>query len=236
MAKTVGSISNHLTLDNENSALSLLKRELLGILNGQVEEARKFQSDVRLTLERIEVRKKKRAASTTHGKDFELEVFEIVRDEAQRLGDLACFCGNTPGRISACKTGDVLVELGPESPAPGAKICVEAKEKRQYSLPEARCEIAKGRDNRNADAGLFVFSNKTVPSGMEPITRVGQDVFVFWDVEDPVTDIYLKLGFSVARALCLQKAAKRQNETADFEVIDKALLEINKQIEALDEI
>jgi hypothetical protein len=236
MAKTVGSISNHLTLDDENSALSLLKRELLGILTAQVEEARKFQSDVRLTLERIDVRKKERAASTIHGKDFELEVFDLIRDEAQRLGDLASFCGNTPGRISACKTGDVLVELGPESPAPGAKICIEAKEKRQYSLAEARCEIAKGRDNRNADAGLFVFSIKTAPAGLEPITRLGHDVYVFWDLDDPATDLYLRLGFSVARALCLQKAAKRETETADFEAIDKALLEINKQIEALDEI
>ncbi len=236
MAKTIGSISNHLTLDDETSALSLLKRELLGILNAQAEEARKFQSDVRLTLERIDIRKKERAASTTHGKDFELEVFDLVQAEAQRLGDLASFCGNTPGRISGCKTGDCLVELGPESPAPGAKICIEAKEKRQYSLPEARSEIAKGRDNRNADAGLFVFSTKTAPAGVEPIARLGQDVYVIWDVEEPATDLYLKLGLSVARAICLQKAAKRQTETADFEAIDKALLEINKQIEALDEI
>jgi len=240
MAKTVDrtseAIARHLTLDDDRSALSRLKRELFNVLSAQSEAAAKFQEDVRATLERIEVRKKERAASTTHGKDFELELCDVMLAEAQRLGDVAAFCGNSPGRISGCKTGDVLVELGPESCAPGAKIIVEAKEKKKYTLPEAREEIEKGRSNRDADAGLFVFSKKTAPDGIEPIARYGQDVFVYWDSEDASTDIYLRLGLSVARALCVQKAAKREHQTADFEEMDKALLEINKQIQELDKV
>ena len=236
MAKTVGAISTHLTLDDEKSALSRLKRELFAALEEQSNKAREFQNDVRATLERIEVRKKERAASTTHGKDFELELYDIVLAEAQRLGDIASFCGNTPGRISGCKTGDVLVELGPDSQAAGARVTVEAKEKKKYTLPEARLEIEKGRNNRDADAGLFVFSKKTSPDGIEPVTRYGQDVFVYWDNEDANTDIFLKLGLSVARALCIQKVVKREHQAADFEEMDKALLEINKQILELDKI
>jgi len=236
MAKTVGSISGHLTLDDEKSALSRLKRELFTALDEQGKKAQEFQSDVRATLERIEVRKKERAASTTHGKDFELELYDVLLAEAQRLGDVATFCGNTPGRISGCKTGDVLIELGPESPAPRSKVAVEAKEKRQYTFAEARAEIEKGRSNRDADAGLFVFSKKTAPDGIEPVARYGQDVFVYWNNEDAATDIHLRLGLSVARALCIQKAAKREHETADFEEMDKALLEINKQMQELDKI
>ena len=72
-----------------------------------------MERQILATLERIEVRKKERAASTTHGKDFELELYDVLLAEAQRLGDVATFCGNTPGRISGCKTGDVLIELGP---------------------------------------------------------------------------------------------------------------------------
>jgi hypothetical protein len=240
MAQTVDrtsqAIARHLTLDDENSALSRLKRELFNVLKSQAEAATKFQEDVRATLERIEVRRRERDASTTHGKDFELELYDVILAEAQRLADVASFCGNSPGRISACKTGDVLIELGPESPAPGAKIALEAKEKKKYSLPEARVEIERARANRDADAGLFVFSKKTAPDGIEPVARIGQDVFVFWNSEDATTDIHLRLGLSVARALCIQKATKREHEAADFEDMDTAILEINKQLEALDEI
>ncbi len=236
MAKTVGSISSHLTLDDENSALSRLRRELLGLLEKESGKAKTFQDDVRATLERMEIRKKERAASTVHGKDFESALCDLMLDEAQRLGDVAAPCGATPGRISGCKIGDVLVELGPESPAPGAKVVVEAKEKKKYTLPEARAEIEKGRSNRNADAGLFVFSKKTAPDSIDPVMRYGHDVFVFWDTEDAATDLNLRLGLSVARALCIQRAEKRQNESADFEEMDKALLEISKQIQELDKI
>ncbi len=229
-------ISSHLTLDDEKSALSRLKRELFGVLKDQSDAAAKFQEDVRLTLERIEVRRSERAVSTTHGIDFESKVVALVQSEAQRVGDVATHVANATGQISGCKIGDVVNELGPETSAPGARVVVEAKEKKVYTLAEARAEMAKARDNRAADAGLFVFSKKTAPTGLEPIARYGQDVIVIWDAEDPATDLCLKLGLSVARALCIHKAGKRAGESADVQEMDKALLEINKQIEELDEV
>jgi hypothetical protein len=241
MAQTVDrtsqAIARHLTLDDENSALSRLKRELFNVLTTQAEAANKFQADVRATLERMEVRKAERAKSTAHGNDFETLVYEAIQQEAQRLQDIPSFVGSTPGRIPPrCTIGDVLVELGGESSAPGAKIIAEAKEDKSYKIPQARAEIEKARENREADAGLFVFSSKTAPSGLEPLFRHGNDVFVVWDSEDSTSDMYLKLGLSVARALCIQKATKRQNESADFQEMDRALLEISKQIEELDKV
>ena len=236
VADTNRAISSHLTLDDEKSALSRLKRELFGMIKEQSEAAQKFQEDVRVTLQRLEVRKTERAASTTHGLDFESNVFGVVSSEAQRLGDVASHVASHVGLISGCKIGDIVVELGPESTSPGAKIVVEAKEKKVYTLAEARAEIEKGRDNRAADAGLFVFSKKSAPLGLEPLTRYGQDVFVVWDAEDTASDLQLKLGLSVARALCIHKASKRVSESADFEEMDRALLEIGKQIDELDKI
>jgi hypothetical protein len=40
----------------------------------------------------------------------------------------------------------------------------------------------------------------------------------------------------VARALCTRKALERTNLCVDFEAIDKALLEVGKQVKKLDEI
>jgi hypothetical protein len=112
------------------------------------------------------------------------------------------FTGNSTGLIKNCKKGDCLVELGPEHAAAGARICVEAKEVVGFDLRQARAEIEEGRKNRDARIGMFVYSKKTAPTGLEPISRFGDDVFVIWDAEDATTDIFLKLGLTVARALC----------------------------------
>jgi hypothetical protein len=132
--------------------------------------------------------------------------------------------------------GDVLVELSAESTAPGSSVVVEAKEEKDYTLKKALAELETARQNRDADAGVFVFSRKVAPPNLEPLGRYGGDVVVIWDADDPVSDLVLKLGLSVARALCISKSVQREHQAADFTEMDKAILEINKQVESLDEI
>jgi hypothetical protein len=57
-----------------------------------------------------------------------------------------------------------------------------------------------------------------------------------WDADDVATDAHLRLGLSVARALCTRKALERSSLDVDFTAIDGALLEIAKQVKELDEI
>lgn len=240
MSKTVETtnqaISKHLTLDDENSALSRLKREMLGLIEKQTSEAKQFQADVRATLEKMQVRKAEAAASTRHGLDFEAQVVSMVQEEAKRSRDIATPVGSMTGLIKNCKKGDAVVELGPDSAAAGAKFVVEAKEKEAYSLAEARREIDEARKNRGAECGIFVYSKRTAPADLEPLTRYGHDVIVVWDAEDPATDLYLKVAMSLARALCIGKTAGRESQAVDFQAIDKAILEINKQVALLEDI
>ena len=112
------------------------------------------------------------------------------------------------------------MELGPESAAPCAKIVVEAKEDASYDLKTALAEIETARQNREAESGLFVFSKKTAPAGLEPLARYGNDVVVVWDADDVATDTHLRLGLSVARALCTRKAMERSSLDVDFTAID----------------
>ena len=116
--------------------------------------------------------------------EFQDAVCEFLAREAQHAGDIAIPTAHTTGLIKNCKVGDCVVELGPDSAAPGAKIVVEAKEEAGYSLARAREEIETARKNRDADWGLFVFSKKTAPSGLEPFQRYGNDFVVIWDAED----------------------------------------------------
>lgn len=233
---TNNAISRHLTLDDEESALNKLRRELLNVLNGQAEKFAKFQSEVQVSLAKMQARKEEAGRSTQHGNDFETEVFRFVQAEAEKMGDVAEATGKSTGMIKNCKAGDAVVELGSDSAAPGSRVVVEAKEEDGYDLKAALEEIDKARKNRAAETGLFVFSQRTAPEGLERLARYGDDVVVIWDVEDVAADVYLKLGLSVAKALCTRRAAEREGIEFDFTTVDQAILEVTKQVERQGEI
>ena len=163
-------------------------------------------------------------------------MFEFLAREAQHAGDVATPTGNTTGLIKNCKVGDCVVELGPDSAAPGSKIVIEAKEEGGVTLAAARQEIEMARKNRGADWGLFVFSRKTAPTGLEPFQRYGNDFVVIWDAEDPSSDVFLKAGIIAARALCFRAERKTAAAMVDFEAIDRAILEIEKRAGNLEEV
>jgi len=236
MEDTNAAIHGHLSLDDEQSALARLKRELLKLHEDHRKSNQTFQEEVKGALQAMVARKQEADRSTRHGLDFEEAVFEFVQREAQNTGDIATHTGNSTGRIKNCKIGDAVIELGPESAAPGEKLVVEAKEKSGYSLADGRSEIETARKNRDAQIGLFVFSKETAPNGLDPLRRCGGDVFVVWDHDDVATDVFLSAGISLARALCVRHQKQAQETSADFSEIDKAILEIEKRAGALDDI
>jgi gas vesicle protein len=236
LESTQQTINSHLSLDDEGSALARLKRELLTLLKQHGEESRKFQEEVKATVEALAARRAEADRSTLHGLQFEEAVYQQVQHEAQRLGDMVYHVGQSTGMIKHCKKGDVLLELGAEAAAAGARIVLEAKAVAGYTLQEARDEIDEARRNRGAQVGVFVFSRKTAPPGMEPLVRHGDDVFVAWDPEDPQSDLLLRGALSVARALCVRQTQDREAQAADFEALDTAILAVARQAELLDEV
>lgn len=235
---TQQAIDSNLTLDNDESALARLRKEVLDILDSHSKTNQSFQEEVKLTLSNMVVQRKEAARSTTHGLVFEDVVCEFLAREAQKLGDIATRTGETTGMIKNRKVGDCVIELGPESAAPAARIVVEAKEKNQYPIAQARVEIDDARKNRGAQVGLFVYSADLAPAEMTatPLVRHGNDVFVIWNPEDSATDLVLKTAFTLARALCVRTARHSDAEAADFRAIDEAICEIEKRTEGLNEI
>lgn len=229
-------ITSEFSLDEENSALARLKRELLELLEKDRKASRDFQDEVKSTLQAMVVRKEESDRSTRHGGVFQDTFFEFIQREAQKLGDVATDCGNTTGLIRGCKTGDCVIELGPECAAPGARIIIEAKEDRSYNLKQALNEIDEARKNRGAQIGLFVFSKKSCPAGIDSLARYGDDIVVIWDAEDATTDLIPRTAYTLARALCVKSRAHAVAEKADFEEIEKAILEIEKQNKRLEKM
>jgi hypothetical protein len=66
--------------------------------------------------------------------------------------------------------------------------------------------------------------------------HLASDVFVTWDPEDAASDLYLKIGLTVARALCIRAEKHDESQAADFEAMTAAILEIEKQSQALAEV
>ena len=236
LENTNQAIHSHLTLDDENSALARLKRELLDILERHSKTNRDFQENVTKTLAQLVARREEADRSTRHGLEFQEAVYEFVSRDAQRSGDQAIHTAHTTGSIRHCKMGDAVVELGPESATPEARIVIEAKEEQHRDLRSARDEIQRARKNRDAQVGLFVYSAKTAPPDLEPLLRYGNDVFVVWDAEDQTTDLNLRVALSLARALCVREATRQRSQSADLEKLNRAVLAVEKQAQSLDEV
>lgn len=226
-------IDANLTLDSDKSSLSRLKRELVTILDRHQEKVESFHTSVKAALEGMTAQRQEAARSTRHGDTFEDVAAEFIVREAQRGNDLPSRTGNTTGSVRCCKIGDLVVELGAECAAAGERFVVETKENKSYTLPEARAEIETARKNREASVGLFVFSKKIAPEGMDSLVRHGDDVFVVWDAEQIESDVILKAGLSLAKALCVRQAKQSQAEDGNWDNVDAAILVLEKEAERL---
>jgi hypothetical protein len=235
LAATSAQIGKNLTLDDEGSALARLRRELLVTIEQLTKSNVEFQVQVRETLARLDARKREEARTPTHGVAFEERLGALLAAEAQRLGDLYEATGDTTGVIKQCRKGDHVVELGAESVAAHARVVWEAKEKQSYTLRAALDEIAEARRNRQAQVGVFVFSRKTAPEGVETLQRHGADIVVVWDAEDSQSDLVLRAAYSLARALAVRERRSDQASQAVAE-IERAARSVERQIGYLDDV
>jgi hypothetical protein len=123
----------------------------------------------------------------------------------------------------------MVVELGADCAAAGERYVVEVKEDSSYTLANARTEIETARKNRNASVGLFLFSSKTAPDGMDSLVRHGEDIFIVWDADKIESDVILRAGLSLAKALCVRQQKERAAEEGDWEETDAAILALEKE-------
>jgi hypothetical protein len=129
--------------------------------------------------------------------------------------------------------GDLVVEIGAECAAAGEHFVVEAKEDATYTLAKARTELETARKNREASVGLFVFSEKTRPEGMDSFFRDGNDIFVVWDADRVESDVILRAGLSLAKALCVRQAREREVEDGNWNNMDAAIVVLEQEAKRL---
>lgn len=225
-------ISDEFSLDNQASALNKLTALLASLQQKQVEFATSVQTQIAtLTAQRAE-----RARGTRHGEEFEGAVGSVLAAEAQRVGDIYEATGTRTGLIKNCKVGDHVVTLGPDTSAPDASIVFEAKQSKSVDLKGALAEIDVARKNRQAQVGVFVYSTRTVPAGVETFTRYGESIVVAWDPEDPQLDWVLRAAYSVARALVIRQKVANADCTAAVQEIEATVRAIEKHLKRVADI
>ena len=64
---------------------------------------------------------------------------------------------------------------------------------------------------------------------MESFVRQGNDVFVTWDSDKIESDVILKAGLSLAKALCVRQAKAGQEEDGNWDNVDAAILTLEKE-------
>ena len=228
-------IAEEFSLDSDSSALARIRRELMEVSRAQTEKITQMERTVATEMAALTARRSEAQRSTAHGDDFEEAVASLLEAQVRRSGDVFERTGRRVGRLKNCKKGDAVVELGPEHRAAGARIVIEAKDDKSFGMARARAELDQARKNRGAEHGVFVFSSTTAPAGTPCFERIGADVFVTWDPDDPQTDVFLEAALSLCRALCTRRSQERDQEV-DLDTLDRAIREIEKQAQGLDEI
>jgi hypothetical protein len=218
-------ITDEFSLDREDSALSRMARQML-----------EFQSEVREALAALGATRAEARRATRHGTDFESRVGDLIAAIAQPKGDVYAAVGNTTGTIKNCKVGDHVVELGPDSPAPGAVIVWETKQNKKYDLRGVLAEIETARKNRGAQVGVFIYSAQSAPVSLEKLARYGDDLIVVWDPDDPADEIVIRAAYTTARALALRVREVSGEAEQAAQAVERATRTIEKQLRYLGDI
>ena len=229
-------MSAQFSLDNPDSGLTRIVERLERFEAAQSEQARAFELRVTGLLNTIVTRREEAKRSTIHGNEFEQQVGQQLQAYCLSVDDVFDAVGETSGVIPRCKVGDFVVTLGPESAAAGASIVVEAKASGAYTQKSTLAEADMARRNRSASVCLFVHSAETAPAGLPELHRWGHDIVVVWDANDPTTDVRLKAGLLLAKALCVRAQRHEAEDAASLADMDAAIEAIRKQIAGFEEI
>ncbi len=234
--ETIGKLASEWSLDNENSSVARFKKDVAASIDRLVLSQTEFQKEVVRELGALQQKRAVESQTTRKGATFEEALGNVVRAEAEKARERFDAVGLTVGDLKNCKKGDFVIELGPDSAAPGERIVLEAKEDAGFTLKLAQDELDQARPNRKAQVGIFVLSSKVAPDGMARFQRFGNDIFIVWDAEDPATDLWLVAALEVSRALMVRRAREGAATSTSLAEIDTAIAQLEKDVMGLQQI
>ena len=197
-------------------------------LLAQMAELEKQLQGLRDEREAVEQLEAERERGTAKGRTYEEQVVEAVDAIAAGQGDCCEAVGDQRG--ASGRTGDVVVSIDAASGPVRGRIVFEAKDSR-LSAPKAREELARAREQRDADfAVLVVPGDEEVPARMHPLREWGGDsLIVTFDPGDG-SCLSLEVGYRLARARVLMQRAGEGDVDAEAvrQQVERALAEMTE--------
>jgi hypothetical protein len=182
-----------------------------------MKDVRQALSDLRTQVAVDQAKAEMLELTAIKGRKFEEVAAEAVCAAASLHGDAAEPVGDLDGS-AANKCGDVLVTLSPDATAAATGcIVVEAKDKR-LSLRETHAELDRAMKNRDAQAGVIVFSKQEKAPTVVPLQTFGSKVVVVLD-KDELDERALRLGIAAARCFVQRQLTGADRKALDTEAV-----------------
>lgn len=208
-AEQVASVRSLLDPETVDSPLHRWRSEIVSEVRDRSEAVERLLNDLnfRLGHDQGEAAGIDRAA--VKGFDFEDVVFATVESIAAPLQDVPCQVGNEAG-ASASKIGDIVVDVDPSFAKGDARFVVECKD-RSLPLKRALDELDLAITNRDAQAGVMVFSSQELAPGAEPFQWFDRRAIVVLD-KDVLDPHALRLAHLWARWMVTRDASTAGDE------------------------
>jgi hypothetical protein len=203
-AEQVAAVRRLLDPDSDDSPLNRWRTEIVSEVRDRGEALERLVNDLsfRLGLDQGESATLDRTA--VKGFDYEDAVYATIEFIAAPLQDVPAQVGNDVGS-AASKVGDIVVDVDPSFAKGEARFVVECKD-RSLPLKRALDELDLAIANRDATAGLMVFSSQDVAPGTEPFRWFDRRAFVVLD-KDELDPHALRLGYLWARWVATRDAS-----------------------------
>lgn len=232
-------IVKQFSLDQEDSALSKLKTALSKEVQEIQDQNNKFFADLKEALGVKIGQEAEAQRGTQKGREFETDLYDRVAEIGRLLGDMTENVRAVVGKVPKCKKGDYVITLGDTSGAPGQKIAIEVKKAQGYKLKDALEELKEAKENREAEAGIFVFAKGYEPAEIGDFHKVGNDFFVTVSegaIESNQPLIFLESAYKIARALIITYVRKEAEKGIDVERIRGELEIVVEQMKKFSEM
>lgn len=208
-AEQVAAVRRLLDPETIDSPLHRWRSEIMSEVRDRGEAVERLLNDLsfRLGLDQGEAATIDRTA--VKGFDFEDVVYATIESIAAPLQDVPSQVGNELG-ASASKIGDIVVDVDPSFAKGDARFAVEVKD-RSLPLKKALDELDLAIANRDAQAGMMVFSNQGLAPGSEPFQWFDRRAIVVLD-KDELDPHALRLAYLWARWVATRDASNAGDE------------------------
>lgn len=239
LRQNVAQIRSNFSLDDEGSALSLVKRSLREEIEKLQASVNQHYAQIRETLASGRARLEEAEKGTGKGRDFEGALYVPLANMAGALEDRPENVSGVKGLINNDKVGDFLVTLGDCSRSPGRMIVFEAKKQQGYNMKKTLEELDRAKKNRGADIGIFVFCKGYEPHEAGDFFRAGNDFVVTVDEEMMQTGqrlLFLEAAYKVGRMLIAARVCEDEERSIDPEYIRAEIDNIQAAMRSASEI